>query len=121
MSLLDILHEAVGNSNSIVCEYRHCGEKLSEDADECPHCGAEEIVQYTFNRTVEVFIIYLKIDFHISPPKLPLPHIGRLKEEYIGKVVIGQREPLIGKQNLLPYSVCHTVPCLLVTSGRTIW
>jgi len=46
MGILTTLRKAVEGKSSTVWECRHCGEALSEDADECPTCGAEDVACY---------------------------------------------------------------------------
>ena len=48
MSLLDTLRGTLGTEMSTLWECRNCGHTLSEDADECPSCGAEDIACYQF-------------------------------------------------------------------------
>ena len=48
MGLLSTLRRAVEGESSTLWECRNCGETLSEDADECPSCGAEDIACYEF-------------------------------------------------------------------------
>ena len=48
MGLLSTLHRAVDGDSSTLWECRNCGETLSEDTDECPSCGAEDVACYEF-------------------------------------------------------------------------
>ena len=48
MSLLSALRRAVEAESSTLWECRNCGETLSEDAEECPGCGAEDVAYYEF-------------------------------------------------------------------------
>ena len=44
MGLLSTLRSAVYGDSLTLWECRNCGETLSDDSDECPNCGAEDIV-----------------------------------------------------------------------------
>ncbi|WP_423751500.1 zinc-ribbon domain-containing protein [Salinirarus marinus] len=46
MGLLSTLRRAVEGGSSTLWECRNCGETLSEDAEECPSCGAEDVACY---------------------------------------------------------------------------
>jgi len=46
MGLLSSLRRAVEEESSTLWECRNCGETLSEDTDECPSCGAEDVARY---------------------------------------------------------------------------
>ncbi|WP_424016310.1 zinc-ribbon domain-containing protein (plasmid) [Halorientalis pallida] len=48
MGLLRILYRTVGRNTSTLWECRNCGQSLSEEAKECPNCGAEDIACYKF-------------------------------------------------------------------------
>ena len=48
MGLLSRLRTAIGGDPSTLGECRNCGETLSKEAEECPRCGADEIVYYEF-------------------------------------------------------------------------
>ncbi|AKH98736.1 hypothetical protein HLASF_3110 (plasmid) [Halanaeroarchaeum sulfurireducens] len=48
MGLLSTLRRGVDGETSTLWECRNCGQTLSEDADECPTCGAESIASYEF-------------------------------------------------------------------------
>lgn len=48
MSVLNVLRGVVGNDGFTLTECRNCGEKLAEDATECPACDASEIAVYEF-------------------------------------------------------------------------
>jgi len=49
MGLLSRLRTAIDGESSTLWECRNCGETLSEDTEECPRCGADEIVYYEFD------------------------------------------------------------------------
>ncbi|AWB28405.1 zinc-ribbon domain-containing protein [Halococcoides cellulosivorans] len=46
MGLVSSLRRTVDGGLSTVWECRNCGETLSEDAAECPRCGAEDVARY---------------------------------------------------------------------------
>jgi rubrerythrin len=48
MGLLSAFRNAVGDTPASVWECRNCGQTLSADTDECPSCGAEDVVRYDF-------------------------------------------------------------------------
>lgn len=48
MGLVSTLRTAVGSDTSTLWECRNCGETLSENAEECQSCGAEDIAYYEF-------------------------------------------------------------------------
>lgn len=48
MGLLSTLRRAVEGESPALWECRNCGKTLSEDAEECPSCGAEDVARYEF-------------------------------------------------------------------------
>ncbi|MFC4541534.1 hypothetical protein ACFO5R_06305 [Halosolutus amylolyticus] len=45
---MSVLHRVCNRNGRELYECRNCGEKLAEDADECPNCNWKGIAYYEF-------------------------------------------------------------------------